>query len=81
VGLAREGCHVVVHGRDIDHLQPTLSLLRDHGVRAHAVAGDLSSETALRLLSKACDKGRACGYSLQQCGYSESLARHLEHYR
>jgi NAD(P)-dependent dehydrogenase (short-subunit alcohol dehydrogenase family) len=57
VGLAREGCHVVVHGRDIEHLQPTLSLLRDHGVRAHAVAGDLSNEDGIAAVIEGVRRG------------------------
>jgi NAD(P)-dependent dehydrogenase (short-subunit alcohol dehydrogenase family) len=43
LGLARRKCNVVVHGRDMEHLQNTLNLLEPLGVDVHAVAGDLAT--------------------------------------
>ncbi len=43
VGLARQKCNVVVHGREIHHVQETLALLKSADVQAHAVAGDLAT--------------------------------------
>ena len=44
LGLAQQGCNVVVHGRDLAHAERTLALLREMGARTHAVAGDLATE-------------------------------------
>lgn len=42
-GLAQRKCNVIVHGRDMEHLQNTLNLLEPLGVEVHAVAGDLAT--------------------------------------
>lgn len=44
LGLARQGCNLIVHGRSLVHTETTLKLLNDVGVEAHAVAGDLAQE-------------------------------------
>src|SRR5919199_454240 len=43
LGLAERKCNIVVHGRDIAHVQHTLELLRPSGVQVHAVAGELAT--------------------------------------
>lgn len=44
LGLAQQGCHVILHGRELDHVQETRGLLEQAGVSTHAVAGDLGTE-------------------------------------
>jgi NAD(P)-dependent dehydrogenase (short-subunit alcohol dehydrogenase family) len=43
IGLAREGAHVIVHGRSKAHASVTLAALEEYGVQADSVEGDLSS--------------------------------------
>lgn len=47
LGLAAHGCHVIVHGRELRHLEQTVSLLQHTGVRTHTVAGDLGTDEGI----------------------------------
>lgn len=47
LGLARLGCHLVVHGRQMDHLVATLESLRNLPVTVITVAGELDSEAGV----------------------------------
>jgi NAD(P)-dependent dehydrogenase (short-subunit alcohol dehydrogenase family) len=49
-GLAQRKCNVIVHGRDMEHLQNTLNLLEPLGVEVHAVAGDLATAAGVQAL-------------------------------
>jgi NAD(P)-dependent dehydrogenase (short-subunit alcohol dehydrogenase family) len=44
LGLAKEGCNVIVHGRNIENTQGTMDLLRGQDVQAIAVSGDVGTE-------------------------------------
>ena len=43
LGLARNQCNVILHGRASAHLDETLAQLAAYGVRTHVVAGDLAT--------------------------------------
>ncbi|MFZ5985563.1 MAG: SDR family NAD(P)-dependent oxidoreductase [Bacillota bacterium] len=43
IGLAREGCNVIVHGRSKEHTKTTLDLLKEFDVKTDSVDGELSS--------------------------------------
>jgi len=45
LGLAAEGCNIVVHARTPEHTQATLALLSSHPVQTLAVAGELGNIT------------------------------------
>lgn len=47
LGLAQRQCNVIVHGRDRQHLETTLGLLKPYTVQVHAVAGDLATADGL----------------------------------
>ena len=49
-GLAQRKCNVIVHGRDLEHLQNTLNLLEPLGVNVHAVAGELATAAGVQAL-------------------------------
>ncbi len=44
LGLAQQGCHVILHGRGRENVQQTLALLADTGVKTYVVEGDLGTE-------------------------------------
>ncbi len=48
--LAQQGCNVIVHGRQLDHTHTTLNEVKEFGVQALAVAGELDSELQVREL-------------------------------
>lgn len=48
LGLAGQGCNVVVHGRQMDHTESTISAVRAMGVEAVAVAGELDTEAGVQ---------------------------------
>jgi NAD(P)-dependent dehydrogenase (short-subunit alcohol dehydrogenase family) len=52
-GLAREGAHVIVHGRSREHTQDTLMLLKELGAQTDSVEGDLSDVVAAQRLIRA----------------------------
>jgi NAD(P)-dependent dehydrogenase (short-subunit alcohol dehydrogenase family) len=43
MGLAGEGCNVIVHGRKKENCTKTLELLKEYGVKTDVVEGELSS--------------------------------------
>lgn len=57
LGLAQRKCNVIVHGRDIEHLQNTLNLLEPLGVQVHAVAGDLATAAGVQVLIDGVQQG------------------------
>ncbi len=50
LGLAAQGCNVIVHGRTQSHADHTLQLLQNQGVDAYAVAGELDSPAQVQEL-------------------------------
>ena len=46
-GLAKSGCHVIVHGRTKESCTATLQILQKYPVRTYCVYGDLSDENQL----------------------------------
>ena len=53
LALAREGCDVVINGRDEKSLEQTLGEIKKHGRKAQAVAADISTEEGRKSLLKA----------------------------
>ena len=47
LGLAKKGCHVVVHGRTKESCTKTLDLLKDFQIKTYTVYGELSDELQL----------------------------------
>jgi len=43
LGLAAEGCNIIVHARSLEHTQATLALLSSYPVQTLAVAGELGN--------------------------------------
>lgn len=43
LGLADQGCNIIVHGRTEEHTATTVELLADKGVDTHAVYGDMAN--------------------------------------
>lgn len=57
IGLASEGCNVILHGRTKENCQQTLDLLSPYGVQTDTVEGDLSSiEDVHKLIDTVLDK-------------------------
>jgi len=50
LGLAREGCHVMVHGRTEASCKKTMDLLRPFHIKAWPVYGELSEEAQVKKL-------------------------------
>lgn len=48
LGLAREGCNVIVHARQAEHLHEVLARLAELDVQTHAVSGDLATQEGVR---------------------------------
>ncbi len=42
LGLAERQCHLILHGRALEHLRATREAVAGHGVEVRAVAGDLA---------------------------------------
>lgn len=57
LGLAQHGCSVIVHGRELRHAEQTLAMLRETGVRTHAVAGDLATEEGVAAVVRGVQDG------------------------
>lgn len=53
LGLAGQGCNVIIHGRELSHTEHTLGLLRERGVQTYAVAGELDSREQVQDLINA----------------------------
>ncbi len=43
LGLAARGCHVILHAREVGHLDKTMTLLADAPVNIHRLAGDVGT--------------------------------------
>lgn len=52
LGLAREGCSIVVHGRNAESTKKTLALLAPLGVKTAAVHGELSDLAIARKIAQ-----------------------------
>lgn len=51
--MAKQGCNLILHSRDLAHTEPVLREVRALGVSAHAVAAELSDPSAVqRMLSE-----------------------------
>lgn len=50
VALAEQGCNVIVHGRQLEHTEAALQAVKNAGVQAFAVAGELDSEQQINVL-------------------------------
>lgn len=48
LGLAREGCNVIVHGRAKEHNAKTIELLKNFNIQIDSVGGELSSEASVQ---------------------------------
>lgn len=48
--LAQQGCNVIVHGRQRQHTEATMQAVKEHGVQALAVAGELDREQQVQTL-------------------------------
>ncbi len=57
LGLAEQGCHIILHGRESGHVAETLGLLREMGVRTHTVAGDLGTEEGVASIVRGVQDG------------------------
>lgn len=44
IGLAQEGCNIIVHGRQKENTKETIEILEDYNVKTDIVAGELSSD-------------------------------------
>ena len=53
--LAREGCEVVINGRDADALEAASDSLRATGAAVTAVAADINTEAGRAALLAACE--------------------------
>ena len=47
LGLAERGCNIIVHGREIQNLETTLSKLKIFDVQTHIATGELSTSTGI----------------------------------
>jgi Dehydrogenases with different specificities (related to short-chain alcohol dehydrogenases) len=50
VSLARQGCNLIVHGRELSHTDTTVAEVKDTGAQVLAVAGELDSEAQVQAL-------------------------------
>lgn len=51
-GLARLGCHVIIHGRTLESCKTTLEILSKYEINTHCVYGELSDEAQVNALIK-----------------------------
>ncbi len=56
LGLAAEGCNIIVHARNLDHCQETLEKLEQFDVKTYKIAGDLSQESGVQQLIEQVEK-------------------------
>jgi NAD(P)-dependent dehydrogenase (short-subunit alcohol dehydrogenase family) len=52
LGLAKLGCHIVVHGRTLESCAKTIELLKNEPIKTYAVYGELSEELQVKQLIK-----------------------------
>ena len=57
MGLAEQGCNVIVHGRDLRHTEHTLTLLQKSGVSTCAVSGDMDTEAGIASIVRGVQEG------------------------
>ena len=57
LGLAQQGCHILLHGRESEHTQKTLALLEETGVQTYAVEGDLGTEEGVEAVIRGVRQG------------------------
>ena len=57
LGLAQQGCNVILHGRELEHAQKTLALVTETGVKTYAVAGDLGTEEGIAAVIRGVQEG------------------------
>jgi short-subunit dehydrogenase len=50
LGLAREGCNLILHGRTLDAMTKTLRLIESYKVQKHVVAAELSKESEVQAM-------------------------------
>jgi len=50
IGLAKQGCNIIVHGRTTESCTETLSLLKKYDVKTYCVSGELSEESKVNKL-------------------------------
>jgi len=50
IGLAKQGCNIIVHGRTTESSTETLSLLKKYDVKIYCVSGELSEESKVNQL-------------------------------
>jgi len=50
IGLAKQGCNIIVHGRTTESCTETLSLLKKYDVKTYFVSGELSEESKVNKL-------------------------------
>ncbi|WP_456276211.1 SDR family NAD(P)-dependent oxidoreductase [Bacillus sp. AK128] len=50
LGLAEEGCSLIIHGRKKENTAKTVELLKPYGVKVDVVEGELSSEEEIKRL-------------------------------
>jgi NAD(P)-dependent dehydrogenase (short-subunit alcohol dehydrogenase family) len=56
IGLAKLGCHIIVHGRTLDSCRTTLKMLEKYPVKTYTVYGELSdSEQVKNLIAQVQD--------------------------
>lgn len=48
LGLAERGCNIIVHGREPQNLNKTLSMLQAYEVQTHVATGELSTSTGIQ---------------------------------
>ena len=45
--MAQEGCHLILHSRELEHTEKIATQIEAYGVKTHRVAGELSDESAV----------------------------------
>ena len=67
--MAKQGCNLVLHGRTLEHLEKVLGEVKELGVEAYAVAGELSDMNAVEnILKEIDDRGTVIDIVLNNAG-------------
>jgi NAD(P)-dependent dehydrogenase (short-subunit alcohol dehydrogenase family) len=61
IGLAQQGCNIILHGRTQESTKETLKMLNEYNVKMYSVFGDLSDEIQI---SKLIDQVKALNISV-----------------
>lgn len=56
-GLAKRKCNVIVHGRTVEHTEATMNGLKEYGVKAHVVAGELDTKEGIQAIIEGVRQG------------------------